>query len=101
MYSTENGMHRTNGLSTETHKCVPIDCGLWREFLKHIYCAFSKHIEINMCTKFRFECTRFLMYGWKHFFPRFCFMVSFYCTEFQYALLSMYSFKILYRFHQN
>ena len=58
MDSIENGIHRTNGSSTEKHKCVQIDCGLWRQFLKRVlaYLLCSKHIEINMCTKSRFEC---------------------------------------------
>ena len=39
--SIENGIHETNGLSTETHKSFLIDYGLWG--LKEYFNIFALH----------------------------------------------------------
>ena len=43
----ENGMYRTNGSSTETHKKFPMHYDLWREKFESVYCTKYNTINIS------------------------------------------------------
>ena len=52
MNRIENGIHTTNGLSTETHKSFPIQYGLWGEkclksFLTYLDCTKCNEIYMH------------------------------------------------------